>query len=488
MTCIASAYTTYQKWSTDPIVIVYAPLLLPVSTIPFPAITICPLVKTRANLVNLTEALEMISNNITLDDEIWKLSEPYSANNISQMLNQVSLSFIEVMEMCSFQLEPIACYKLMANTLLDEGICYTFNALPANETYREDVSTDFFGLRAPKTSTTWSRETGYRTARIASFPRQGLSSGELNGAFFGLKTARKNHDPLCSGPFTGYKVSIHPPDEIPVIGERFLRLSQMNVLLVNVKPQIIRSSQSLKNISPKGRSCYFEDERYLRYFRRYNQINCAHECISNLTLSKCGCVKFSMPRLNDTPVCGTDKLDCFRTIFIDMYSDRRLREICDCKPPCNSITYDTEVSHLKFNFHKYIEALSFSMPGYGGYDITAISVGYKERHFLALYRRELVSVVDAIAKLGGLFSLALGSSALSIAEIFYYCFIRPLRRATNRLYIRTSDYSHNLIFSRMNLVNSSHFPLKWRKMIFLDYDQSTNIYRHCRTPTLCSSL
>lgn len=45
------------------------------------------------------------------------------------------------------------------------------------------------------------------------------------------------------------------------------------------------------------RNCYFENERYLRYFRAYNQFNCELECWANVSLKYCGCVKFSMPSM-----------------------------------------------------------------------------------------------------------------------------------------------------------------------------------------------
>lgn len=43
------------------------------------------------------------------------------------------------------------------------------------------------------------------------------------------------------------------------------------------------------------RGCYFENERYLRYFRIYTQRNCERECDSNNTFSFCGCVLASHP-------------------------------------------------------------------------------------------------------------------------------------------------------------------------------------------------
>lgn len=55
-------------------------------------------------------------------------------------------------------------------------------------------------------------------------------------------------------------------------------------------------------------------------------------------------------------------------------------------------------------------------------------VSLRDRHYIPMWRRELVGVNQAIAQLGGLFALLMGSSMLSLAEILYYCCVRRLRR------------------------------------------------------------
>lgn len=61
--------TMYHKWEADPVVLAYAPRFVPISTIPFPAITVCPLSKTRVEEFNLTRALELVDRGIKLDEE-----------------------------------------------------------------------------------------------------------------------------------------------------------------------------------------------------------------------------------------------------------------------------------------------------------------------------------------------------------------------------------------------------------------------------------
>lgn len=58
----------YIKWCENPVVIAYAPRLLPVSTIPFPAITICPLIKSRVEAFNLSKVHDIVSKGAPLDN------------------------------------------------------------------------------------------------------------------------------------------------------------------------------------------------------------------------------------------------------------------------------------------------------------------------------------------------------------------------------------------------------------------------------------
>lgn len=62
-----------------------------------------------------------------------------------------------------------------------------------------------------------------------------------------------------------------------------------------LKPNMLRTNKDLRTYDPLGRQCYYETERYLRFFRVYTQRNCEMECITNYTVSKCGCSAFYLP-------------------------------------------------------------------------------------------------------------------------------------------------------------------------------------------------
>lgn len=75
-------------------------------------------------------------------------------------------------------------------------------------------------------------------------------------------------------------------------------------------------------------------------------------------MKTCGCVKFSMPSDQDTPVCGAMKIQCFYRAQIDLLKRLHLhgqngsveKKECDCLPSCTSITYDAEISQIEWDW------------------------------------------------------------------------------------------------------------------------------------------
>lgn len=100
-----------------------------------------------------------------------------------------------------------------------------------------------------------------------------------------------------------------------------------------------------------SRQCYFSNEKRLQFFQDYTKPSCDFECLTNFTLQQCGCVRFSMPRIENTKICGIRKIDC----CIDA-EDELLRkddgllgnnefDDCNCLPSCTSYSYGVEQSH-----------------------------------------------------------------------------------------------------------------------------------------------
>lgn len=81
--------------------------------------------------------------------------------------------------------------------------------------------------------------------------------------------------------------------------------------------------------------------------KTYTQQNCYLECIANFTLKHCGCVKFSMPRDDDTPICGVYNALCYIGIEDELWEEAGLKDApineCNCLPACTAFTVLYEI-------------------------------------------------------------------------------------------------------------------------------------------------
>lgn len=83
---------------------------------------------------------------------------------------------------------------------------------------------------------------------------------------------------------------------------------------------------------------------------------------------------------------------------------------CNCLPTCNEIKYNSEVSKQQLS----------------GGNASELVIRYGEDHFYGSSRIIRYGLVDFLAHCGGLVSLFLGISIITIVEMVYYCTLRPL--------------------------------------------------------------
>lgn len=88
---------------------------------------------------------------------------------------------------------------------------------------------------------------------------------------------------------------------------------------------------------------------------------------------------------------------------------------CDCRPACTTIRYETHMTMSK----NQLEENNVSQS-------VGITMFFKHSAFIAVKRSELFDQTAFIANCGGILGLFLGVSVISLAEIFYFCTLKPL--------------------------------------------------------------
>lgn len=143
----------------------------------------------------------------------------------------------------------------------------------------------------------WNIENGYESnvKENEIYPHRVFGSGWQHRLhiMLGINVDDKSH--YCNPLAHGFRAALHVPDELPRIPDDYIFIPIDQEIYVSIKPNVITTSNGLRNYSPKKRGCYFKFERRLQFFRSYSQLKCETECEANFTLNSCGCIKFSMP-------------------------------------------------------------------------------------------------------------------------------------------------------------------------------------------------
>lgn len=225
-------------------------------------------------------------------------------------------------------------------------------------------------------------------------------------------------DFMCKGPVQGYKFKIHSPYVIPRMSSGYQRIQLKTETLVRVQPELSLNSDITGSI------CHSRSTKSLKYFKEYSHENCISECIASYTLSKCGCVKFSMVHDDNTEICTQHKSKCVSNATIDFLTkSKHSNEFsCDCKPSCETLSYNTKTTQADFDFKGAFKAFQEDIDEEFSKSVMSRLVVYLEEDFYypTTYTTSHGSLVDFVAKIGGILAFFLGASVISFIEVFFY--------------------------------------------------------------------
>ncbi|XP_061393666.1 pickpocket protein 28-like [Musca vetustissima] len=459
--CIDALKEIAEKYRETPVIVSISEKSTDIWRIPFPAVTICsetkrdqtegPSFSDLSSMYN--ENPHELTNNLSATElkqflamlQICPASDPDNSAEIPlsekrpldyyQILDEMAPDFELTFPFCQwfYNHKTIDCGKLLTKTYTEEGICYTFNGLNATDLYRENtIQYQKMGLENPIDSIrtlnrtlSWTLADGYdENSPLFTYPARILKSGAKTGLKVIVRDFKYDTDYGCSGPTKGLKILLHPPDDVQMVSENFIRLSMQRQASIAVKPEMMTTSKGIEKYTPSQRQCQMSNERYLRFFQVYTEKNCELECLTNFTMAQCGCVRFFMPRTVDMPVCSEAQINCYNEAAKNlsaMYFASDLKKSnnkCNCLPACTSLDYEVEISEGNFKSEAIGEIFSEDL------EYAALHVYFKDNKFFTTHRSELYGYYDFIANCGGIFGLFMGLSLLSVFEIFYHLTLR----------------------------------------------------------------
>jgi amiloride-sensitive sodium channel len=189
-------------------------------------------------------------------------------------------------------------------------------------------------------TTQWTLENSYSTNEdVYVKPLRALKKNELKIIFDTPKIKCHNV----------FKARFHLPNEMPTPFHKESFFKESFHTDFTLSAEKFTAKADLRRFSPDIRRCYFEGEKKLKFFKSYTKNHCDCECMTNVTLETCGCVQFSMPRSQDTPICDIDKVECYFEVMKTWRKTSDANETkkvmaCDCYPSCTDIKYKLKMT------------------------------------------------------------------------------------------------------------------------------------------------
>ncbi|XP_012060814.1 PREDICTED: sodium channel protein Nach-like [Atta cephalotes] len=363
----------WEHYNANPIRSIVKSFHVPIFMAPFPALTICPLIPPPVARRNVVFASLRLPNNMSYTTGRFLVRYgPAFANenapggkdhidNFKLLLktNNLSLTdFIKALRPCEDIFESCAWQDVDTNCSELFKVSYTFAGICCSFNYYLEESIKIG--RATKVDLLTTPFYG---------PRTGLQI-VLNRSFL-----------------------IEDDD----MDEKYIKSSTNSVGLVTSVNPIINKKLSgyYHRDSTSGeliQNCADEKTK-LDYFPTYGYSNCFTSCSIKAVLQACGCLPLYYTPIAEKHSLRLCEWEDFQCLYANADNIRIIQNVvrnnftCDCFTPCQSVQYELQTSRLLLN------------------------------------EMDTIPIADELyllASLGGIFSLFLGCSFISVLEIFYF--------------------------------------------------------------------
>ncbi|XP_043525750.1 sodium channel protein Nach-like [Frieseomelitta varia] len=423
----------------------------PIFEAPFPAVTICPLmpIPLKKSLAILENSVlpKNVSREIALEILTYGhfITAPYTAQKFKEMdklkafldANKWSTAeFVknlinceDIFESCWWSMERIDCAKSIKPSYTSYGLCCSFNYFLDNY------------VKSPKSQQT------QRPLASADF---GLWSGlklviNKEVLTFTSDDNTRNFTRLMNN--NGIEVLIHHRMGFPGLNTDVYTVQANHELQIAVKPQYIKKPEGLQHRNKEKQLvpiCIAEHQNTLEYFSIYQYSNCYANCRIKAMIQMCGCLPFIYDNIAESyniPRCEIERLPCIKenAKLIGIVKDIKNKNItCLCRTPCENIDYDG---------YPNLISLAKSSSSNTSDKRAIVRVYMYSQSYEVLLTLSAADETYLLASVGGIFSLFLGCSFLSVVEIVYYIYLgccaffarkrleAQTRRTTNEYFI-----------------------------------------------------
>ncbi|KAF5285661.1 hypothetical protein FQR65_LT13091 [Abscondita terminalis] len=390
--------------------------------IPFPTITIC-----NMNRAEEIPATAIITNGSTLEKKSLNIlcNEQESNHDESAHVTRdffinfttnVSPSCEDAMKYCFWKNKQVNCSAIFNVALTDVGACCVFNQLSLKQIFRETNRDHFENLN-------FASEYG-KNSRNTTTPLK------LKGAGLMVVLDANLENIFCSSTNSvGFKIGLSNPVEMSLVKNKALHVPVEYQTIITLNPVISEAEKTLQHESYKSRWCFFNEERYLKYFVTYTLQNCITECNVNYTLEKCNCMPYYIMSNSTVEMCEYQHQECIaRAKNLAAYNEKPLqnRSKCNCLPNCNEYNFKSRMSYNRLTSKQFFYML---LPGFMIQNKTykefikssaIIKVYFAKSNIERSSKNDLYDSFEFLSNMGGLLCIFLGFSFLSVVEAIYH--------------------------------------------------------------------
>ncbi|XP_025415309.1 pickpocket protein 28 [Sipha flava] len=441
-----------HKWQDMPVIISLSPKATQLTSIPFPAITICNMNNARKSVArNILENSSKLKADIDrrllsdfCDEDTQSMDSSMDNftgdwDSLKKFMIRVSQPCHEMIISCLWANNPKDCSELFNPSLTDEGICCSFNKVKSDYIFRNPKDISYLNVTFPNPSANWTPENGYPPNTPAEFiPWRPWGAGNHLGLTLVLDAEIEEY--YCSSEVSyGFKIMLHSPVETPKISSFGSFVSPGRETSIEIHPTVGMATPALANIEKEKRQCVYSAEKQLRFYRTYTQRNCIMECEANFTLMFCQCAMYYMPKDNYSRICGKKDEECSDKAKLAMelrYSSALMNmnkllngthlPNCTCLPGCHWIGYNkVQSSSPLANSYKIKQTFLVGRnSAYFKKNMAVIHFFFEETQFTGFTKGELFGFTEFLSNTGGLLGLFMGFSFLSAIEVIYFISLR----------------------------------------------------------------
>ncbi|XP_050293011.1 alkylated DNA repair protein alkB homolog 8 isoform X2 [Anthonomus grandis grandis] len=376
----------------------------PLSVIPFPAVTICnlnPAIHSKVDrfltkLDGEEDALQTTKKvilkmmktgtftngspqnyNMTELDVAQEVLNSNGYPDLNMIVKRISQKCEDMILRCAWNKQVVNCKDIFEETYTIQGRCCSFNYIK-KDSFKRTLYAIFYGL-----------STGLRVLLKPEYNNRSLA---------------------------GVTVTIHNPEDFPGADhneKKTLALGKVNY--VELEGYKRKCSPPVRELSIEKRQCLFSDERRLDYFGKYSYYNCLFQCEALAVVEQCRCVPYYFDFIYEKAICNSKNAQCVQNITFDPFKE------CDCQSECEEDSYDITLASVKF----INDSSVWMMNTLDGENIDTensilLNVYFASNRHTIWLRNVITTGLYLVSSFGGIYSLFLGCSIITVIEIFYY--------------------------------------------------------------------